>query len=340
LFHSNTIIPLNGNLREHWMYLGGIGFFIYFILVVEKIKKEKLKIILTTLIFTLYGTRTILRNYDWKNPEKFYIKSLKHFPNAKKLIHNYAVVLLIKGEYEKAIFEFKKLEKFYSNKKELAKITLGISRCYFMLGNYKEAEEYYNRTLQLDPFNFGALTGLAYLFEIKKDIERSLYYLKKSIQINPYFPPTFYLLGKIYLDKKDYEMAEKVFIKCIELEPDESIYWNKLGVIYFDRNEFEKSLYCLRNAYKFKKDDFIITLNLARVYQRLNRHNDSIFYFEKTFEIAPSVIKENPDVLNDYAISLNEIGQKQRAIEILNYILKKNPNYEKAKINLKIIMSN
>ncbi|MFN4228155.1 MAG: hypothetical protein ACK4F0_08485, partial [Candidatus Ratteibacteria bacterium] len=71
LFHSNTIIPLNGNLREHWMYLGSIGFFIYFVLLIEKINKEKLKLILTILIFLLYGTRTILRNYDWNNEIKF-----------------------------------------------------------------------------------------------------------------------------------------------------------------------------------------------------------------------------------------------------------------------------
>ncbi|HOM26064.1 MAG TPA: glycosyltransferase family 39 protein, partial [bacterium] len=76
IFHSNTIIPLNGNLREHWMYVGAIGFFIYFVMLIEKIKKEKIKIALIILIFSLYGVRTILRNYDWLDPISFYEKSL------------------------------------------------------------------------------------------------------------------------------------------------------------------------------------------------------------------------------------------------------------------------
>jgi len=334
IFHSNTIIPLNGNLREHWMYIGSIGFFIYFVMLIEKIKKEKLKIALTILIFSLYGTRTILRNYDWKDPFKFYEKSLKYFPDSEKLIYNYAVELFKKGDYQKALQTFKKLEKNVSDEKRLM---TGLAKCYFMLENYDEAEKYYINSIRLDPNNYDSLTNLALLYERKGDIEKSLKLLEVSFKINPYYSSTLYLLGKIYLDKKEYEKAEEIFKKAIEVEPENEIIWNKLGVIYFDTGRFEKSLYCFQNAYKLNKNDFLILLNLARVYQRLNDHMKALFYFEKVFELNSSIAKTNFDILNDYAISLNEVGEKEKAIKILKDILKKNPDYKPAKQNLKII---
>ncbi|MCM8832668.1 MAG: tetratricopeptide repeat protein, partial [Candidatus Omnitrophica bacterium] len=160
----------------------------------------------------------------------------------------------------------------------------------------------------------------------------------KAYKINPNSPTTLYLIGKIYFDKKQYLLAEKIFIKLIEIEPNESIYWNKLGIIYYNKGEFDKSLYCFENAYKFNNKDFNITLNLAKNYQKINQHNHAIFYFDKTFQINPET-KENIYILNDYAISLNEIGEKQKAIEILKKILKKNPDFQPAKINLKVITS-
>jgi len=339
IFHSNTIIPLNGNLREHWMYVGAIGFFIYFVMLIEKIKKEKIKIALIILIFSLYGVRTILRNYDWLDPISFYEKSLKYFPYSKKLIHNYGVELLMKYKYEKALIQFKKLEKQFANsKRELSKATLGISKSYFMLGNYEEAMKYYIKTLEIDPFNFDALTGLGLIYERKGDTENCLNFLNKAVQINPYSSPTLYLLGKIYLDKGNYDLAEKIFIKAIELDPKESIYWNKLGICYFKEGQFDKSLYCFLNAYKFNKNDFLIILNLARACQRLNKHNEAIFYFERVFELEPEKTKKNIEILNDYAISLNEIGEKEKSIEILKKILKIKPDFEPAKINLRIIL--
>ncbi|MCM8802171.1 MAG: tetratricopeptide repeat protein, partial [Candidatus Omnitrophica bacterium] len=303
-----------------------------------RIKKEKLKIILTTLIFLLYGTRTILRNYDWNDEIKFYKKSLKYFPDSKRIIHNYGVMLMMNGKYKEALSEFKKLEKVISNREELSKATIGIGKCYFMLGNYEESMKYYNKTIELDPLNFDALTSLALIYERRGDIEKSLNYLLKAYKINPYSSPTLYLIGKIYFDKKQYDIAERIFIKAIEIEPEEGIYWNKLGMIYYNKSEFDKSLYCFENAYKFNNKDLAIILNLARNYQKVGRHNHAIFYFNKAFQINPET-KENIYILNDYAISLNEIGEKEKAIEILNKILKTDPDFQPAKINLKIITS-
>jgi len=294
IFHSNTIIPLNGNLREHWMYLGSIGFFVYFIILLEKIKKEKLKIALTILIFSLYGVRTISRNYDWKEPIKFYEKNLKYFPQSKEILHNYSFTLLLNKDYEKALENFKKL---YSIKPEDKKVIFGIGKCYLMLGNYDEALKYYYEGIKIDPLNLSALLDMAIIYEKKGEIEKAIEIL--NVLIEKEYQPAFVFLGNIYFKKGNYDISEKYFLKAIELNREDNISLKFLAKIYFMKKDFNKAIY----------------------------------YLEKLAKLEP----ENLDCLNDLAISLNEIGEKEKAIKILKYILKKNPDYKPAEINLRII---
>jgi tetratricopeptide (TPR) repeat protein len=331
IFHSNTIIPLNGNLREHWMYLGSTGFFVYFIILLEKIKKEKLKIALTILIFSLYGARTILRNYDWNDPEKFYKNSLKYFPYAKNLLLNYGNTLMKKGDYKNALIQFEKLSSTFPKKAFFAK-----GKCYFLLGDYEKAEKNFKKVLQIDPKNSDSLIFLALIYK-RKNTELAIKLLEKSIEINPFSFVSLFFLGEIYMENHKYDIAEKIFLKALEIEPDYDILWNKLGINYLNKMEYYKALYCFEKGYKINKKNISVILNLAKLYQRINRHKEAVFYFEKAFR-TDKKIKENVDVLNDYAISLNEVGEKEKAIEILNYILKKNPDYKPAKINLRIII--
>jgi tetratricopeptide (TPR) repeat protein len=294
IFHSNTIIPLNGNLREHWMYLGSTGFFIYFIILLEKIKKEKLKIALTIIIFSLYGVRTMLRNYDWKEPIKFYEKNLKYFPQSKEILHNYSFTLLLNKDYEKALENFKKL---YSIKPEDKKVIFGIGKCYLMLGNYDEALKYYYEGIKIDPLNLSALLDMAIIYEKKGEIEKAIEIL--NVLIEKEYQPAFVFLGNIYFKKGNYDISEKYFLKAIELNREDNISLKFLAKIYFMKKDFNKAIY----------------------------------YLEKLAKLEP----ENLDCLNDLAISLNEIGEKEKAIKILKYILKKNPDYKVAEINLRVI---
>ena len=313
------------------MYLGSTGFFIYFIILLEKIKKEKLKIALTIIIFSLYGARTILRNYDWNDPEKFYKNSLKYFPYAKNLLLNYGNTLMEKGDYKNALIQFEKLSSIFPKKAFFAK-----GKCYFLLGDYEKAEENFKKVLQIDPKNSDSLIFLALIYK-RKNTEPAIKLLEKSIEINPFSFVSLFFLGEIYMENHKYDIAEKIFLKALEIEPDYDILWNKLGINYLNKMEYYKALYCFEKGYKINKKNISVILNLAKLYQRINRHKEAVFYFEKAFR-TDKKIKENIDVLNDYAISLNEVGEKEKAIEILNYILKKNPDYKPAKINLRIII--
>jgi tetratricopeptide (TPR) repeat protein len=331
IFHSNTIIPLNGNLREHWMYLGSTGFFIYFIILLEKIKKEKLKIALTIIIFSLYGVRTISRNYDWKDPENFYLKSIKYFPNSPKLWNNLGTVYYEKNMYDKAIECFKKS---FSISNISIKPLLGLCKSYFMAGNYNEAEKYCQVVLKRNPKDATAYLVLGLIYKKKGDYKRGFEYLLTSIKFDPYISTTYYFLGKWCLEMNDYKNAEKFFEKGIIIDPSESLNFNGLGIVNLEyRKNYNYALYLFKKAYSIKKDEPSYLFNIGKTYQILNNHKEAILWYERGLSLQPN----NPQVLNDLAISYAIIGEKEKAITLLKEAIRIDKNFKIAVENLKEI---
>jgi len=331
IFHSNTIIPLNGNLREHWMYIGSIGFFVYFIILLEKIKKEKLKIALTIIIFSLYGVRTILRNYDWKDPENFYLKSIKYFPNSPKLWNNLGTVYYEKDMYDKAIECFKKS---FSISDISIKPLLGLCKSYFMAGNYNEAEKYCQVVLKRNPKDATAYLVLGLIYKKKGDYKRGFEYLLTSIKFDPYISTTYYFLGKWCLEMNDYKNAEKFFEKGIIIDPSESLNFNGLGIVNLEyRKNYNYALYLFKKAYSIKKDEPSYLFNIGKTYQILNNHKEAILWYERGLSLQPN----NPQVLNDLAISYAIIGEKEKAISLLKEAIRIDKNFKIAVENLKEI---
>ncbi|MCM8808182.1 MAG: tetratricopeptide repeat protein, partial [Candidatus Omnitrophica bacterium] len=333
LFHSNILIPLNGNLREHWMYMGGIGFFVYFVILIEMIKKGNLKKVLLILVFSLYGIRTILRNYDWNDPERFYLKSLKYFPKSYKLWNNLGVTYFEKGLYEKAVDYFKKTLEISP---DAIKPLIGLAKSYYMLGKYKEAEETCNKILKIKPDEANSYSILGLIYKHKGNYKKGFEYLLNSIKYDPHQTLSYYFIGKWFLELHDYKNAGIFFKKGIEIDPTESLNYNGLGIVYLEYyKNYPYALYLFQKAHRIKNNEASYMFNIGKTYQILNDHKSAILWFEKGL----SLDKNNLQVMNDMAISYLMIGEKEKAKRILEEIIKKDKNFTIAIENLKKLES-
>ncbi|MBL7084594.1 MAG: tetratricopeptide repeat protein [Candidatus Omnitrophica bacterium] len=107
-----NMVPLNATCAEHWLYLPAVGFWAlgvtlsvrFFRQSSEKFKK----IILTFSCFLLlfYCVRTIMRNFQWRNPLALYAHDLKYSPNSFLLHNNLGVELFRWGRIDEAGREF------------------------------------------------------------------------------------------------------------------------------------------------------------------------------------------------------------------------------------------
>ena len=330
LFHSNIFIPLNGNLREHWMYLGSIGFFIYFVLIFERIKKEKLKIILLAFIFSLYGIRTILRNYDWKDPERFYEKSIRYSFYPAQLYGNLCYHFIKNGEFKKGYQLSKKLIDS-GLKNESILYVYGLSA--LNLKKYNEAENSFLEILKLNPKNYEVLTELGDLYFTKGDIEKAKKFLYESLNICKTYPKTYYLFSKIYMIENDIEKVENCVDILIQLVPDDFYPYFLKGVILKQKKEFEKAYenFNKANSILKNKNDYNSLLNLGILYREMGKIDEAL----KLFSRLINMFSDNIDIMNEIGICYAIKGEKEKAKVIWEKILKKNPNYLPAKENLK-----
>jgi tetratricopeptide (TPR) repeat protein len=335
IFHSNTIIPLNGNLREHWMYIGSIGFFIYFVMLIEKIKKEKLKIALTILIFSLYGTRTILRNYDWKDPFKFYEKSLKWGFEDPKFYYNLGVIYYQKKDYEKSLDLFLKSIDLFKDKKLPY---LGIASCYANMGKYEEAVYYYKKVLEIEPDNPFALCSIATIYynQRKKPLSEISEIINTCIKKNPTYKPIYALAGRIFYEMKNYKESIKFFKIAISLDPDDDFLNLMLGISYFKTGNSQLAEKYLTIAYNLNPYNSENVQNLAFFYKTTGKYDKAVQIYNEVIKLKP----DDLDVLCDLGLCYAMMGEKEKAKNIWKEILNKKPDYQPAKINLEILEKN
>ena len=164
---SNIIVPINGLLYEHWLYVPIIGFGVLCGLCVEYVLKHfwtyrTTIFLLMVVIFLALSIRTVARIKDWADPIRFYTQTLQFAPNSYRIINN-----------------------------------LGMS--YANVGDASNALIYYNRAITLDsknPVGFhNRANAQAYLGNLDSAIED----YKTAIYLNPQFLFSYNQLAKLYL---------------------------------------------------------------------------------------------------------------------------------------------
>ncbi len=90
---SNILVPINGILYEHWLYLAlsGITLAISYSVFIIWHKFPKLQgplAIVILIIFLSLAGRTYLRNQDWSNAIRFYKQTLKNNPSSYRIWNN------------------------------------------------------------------------------------------------------------------------------------------------------------------------------------------------------------------------------------------------------------
>ncbi|MCL5408793.1 MAG: tetratricopeptide repeat protein [Candidatus Omnitrophica bacterium] len=337
---SDIALPVNGNFREHWMYTPSIGFFILFILGYEKLKDKiilkfkkfpslkKYAYVPLFIIFVLYGTRTFIKNFDWRNQKVLVMTSLKHAPYSPLLHRWYGDILLGERKYKEALSEFR--YSYALNSDNPLPYFINTANTYLYMKNYKMAGKYWKKILKIQPDNVFALYGISVMLEKTGHTGKSINLLKAVIRKHRFLEFPYHRLGIIYFEKNDYQDAEKYLKSAIGLNPQDSTAHCFLGLIFMKQHNYPSALSQMRTATELNPENPTFLLDTARLCQILHINEKAIVYFKKYLSIYPG----NISVLNDMAISLFITGNKQSAINIWEGILKKYPDYKEAKINL------
>lgn len=191
------IIPINGFIYEHWLYLPIVGFCIavYGLVLTFMPKqfvnksKNNLKYLFGILV-TIYIFLTIRQNYIWGNPIRFYTHTLQFSQSAR--LHN------------------------------------NLAMSYAENNQYTQAIDQYNKAIILGDFYPQTHHNLANTYLAIGDIEKAKYEFMTAIQMNTEFFPSYIPLAKIFIAQKDYENAISLLTKLIDKSADNPQFKNEL----------------------------------------------------------------------------------------------------------------
>lgn len=188
---SNLVIPVNGLMYEHWMYLPMLGFWTVLIyplgVLCQKLKMVWLGVGVLVVIFGIFGALTVMRNRDWADPIYFYRQVLQYNPSSLRVWNNLAMTYADRGELDQAI------------------------------PIYKKASE-------LDPNNWVPLHNLGNVYKGKGDFDKALEYYLSAINKNPNGLMTLNAMTKMIIDNKQFTKGERAIKSLIDARPDNKDY--------------------------------------------------------------------------------------------------------------------
>jgi hypothetical protein len=154
---ANILFPIGTIMGERLVYAPSLG--LALLAAIFLARSRHWKTALATLAL-LFGARTAVRNLDWLNAERFYLKLVETSPNSAKSQYSLGVLRASRGDdvgaiaaYDQAIAIFPAYSEAFHNR----------GNALVRLGRRAEAMESYRQCLRFDPGHAGAAYNLLQL---------------------------------------------------------------------------------------------------------------------------------------------------------------------------------
>ena len=177
--------------------------------------------------------------------------------------------------------------------------------------NFKEALNFYNQVLEIDPNNLNARINLGAVFKGLGDNKKAKNCYEKVIEITPNYVNAHINLGNIFKDLKEYQKAKNCYEKAIEINPNETKAHNNLGNIFKELKKYEEAIDCFEKAIEIDPNFVNAYLNLGIVFQKLEEYQKAISCYEKAIEIDSNFV----DPYINLGAILETLGEYKKAID-------------------------
>ena len=198
-----------------------------------------------------------------------------------------------------------------------------ISLCNLKLNNYKAAEKYAIKALEIDKTQVDAYIVLAdcYLrtgeedkclksfedasvcarlntqffinwglaFQHYHHVDAAREKLYHALTLEPNNIIVLFNLGVNFLLAKEYTQAEEFFKRVLELNPDHSQALFNLGALAFDKGDLNTALDYYKKSLAIDKKNTRIYFNMANCYYKAGKLDEASVYFKKCIEYCPNL---------------------------------------------------
>ena len=152
---------------------------------------------------------------------------------------------------------------------------------------YKDAEDFFLRSLRSDPENIDSYIGRANsLMHIEGMEEESVLLFDSAEKIDPENPYIYSDRSRVLRFLKDYGRAEDDMTKAISLLPSEWNYLDRARIRISDLNDRDGAKEDLQKILELNENNFFANVYLAGIYDEERNYDMSLEFYEKIISLA------------------------------------------------------
>lgn len=194
---------------------------------------------------------------------------------------------------------------------------VALGRLYRLNNQPQKAEEIFKKALNADPNSRSALIYLAQLYSDQGTYDRAVELLKK-IPESDMDAQTLSMLGSAYLQARDFDGAAATYEKALAQEPENLDVRRAYAEALLSRGKTAEARNQLQRVLKSDPEDGNTHLRLGQ----LERQEGNFDSARREFERAKTLLPDNPEVLYQEVLLEDAVGNEDKAIEILQGLLK------------------
>lgn len=151
--------------------------------------------------------------------------------------------------------------------------------------------------------------------------------------LNENNPEINYKSGIESFKQNNYSSALDHFKKAAEFEPDNIDYLTELAITHYRLKNYDEAIKSYEKIISLSPDNISCYNRIGNIYWIKKDFSQAEFYFRKAIELNSSLIVS----YNNLGLMLDENGDKEGAIKILNQGIEANPSSPELKAALRII---
>ena len=200
--------------------------------------------------------------------------------------------------------------------------------------NLKAAENFYKKTLKIEPNHMGALINLGLVFKGLGELEKASNHFKNVIEIDPNHTFALNNLGLVLQEVGKFEKALNYFKKVIEIDPSYKQAFNNLGVAFQELGRYQEALNSYQKAIQIDPGYKDALNNIGGIFKKLGQYKKAMSFYEKLIKIDPNY----KDALNNVGVVFHELGQYEKAMSFYEKAIKIDPNFTRAHFNRGVLL--
>ncbi|MBU3560453.1 tetratricopeptide repeat protein [Polynucleobacter hallstattensis] len=215
------------------------------------------------------------------------------------------------------------------NRIELKKSQIEEAVALLHAGNFEDARVIYERILQEDPNDCGALNLLGLVDYSLKNYQQALILFSKAISICPHQASFHSHLGNTFKELGRYSEALESYDQAIRINPKFAQAYMNRGVLLRKQGRYAEALASFTNSIELDPNDFKIFINCGNTLRDLGKFNEALVMFDYAVNLQP----DSPELFLDRANVLIDLMLISKALASYERSIYLRPDYSLAHMN-------